>query len=280
MARCGSPQRASFSSRPCIVAVWSHYWSMDEETQVPVRRAARYGSRRRIRPLTALAVLLLHAALGVFLLRAFTPDLVASIASGIGDTLTTVDMPEERRPPPPAPAPDPAPPREEGAAAPAGKRAEPRAVSAPKPPVVLTEQRAPPVSGAGAQDASGARDEGEGTGDAGAGEGTGSGQSGLGSGGGGRGTPTVKIAGDISAARDYARKGRELRLGHFVVIDLDVGTDGRVAACRVSQASPDPEADRRTCELASQRFRFRPATDASGRPVPAIFRWKQRWFCC
>ena len=59
---------------------------------------------------------------------------------------------------------------------------------------------------------------------------------------------------------------------------MTVGTDGRASNCRVTEPSPDPEADRITCRLAVERFRFKPATDAIGNPVPATYGWRQRWF--
>ncbi|WP_245892858.1 TonB family protein [Novosphingobium guangzhouense] len=88
----------------------------------------------------------------------------------------------------------------------------------------------------------------------------------------------MKIAGDINSARDYPRAGRDLRVGASVTIDLTVGRDGRVTSCRVIQPSPDPQADRITCDLATRRFRFRPATDSGGNQVEALYRWRQRWF--
>jgi protein TonB len=46
----------------------------------------------------------------------------------------------------------------------------------------------------------------------------------------------------------------------------------------VVEPSPDPEADRITCRLAEERFRFRPARNAGGEPVAAQYGWRQRWF--
>ena len=92
--------------------------------------------------------------------------------------------------------------------------------------------------------------------------------------------PPVKTAGEINDARDYPVPpgGREIRRGKQVVVYMTVGTDGRARNCRVVQPSPDPEADRITCRLAEERFRFRPATDAMGNPVAAEYGWRQRWF--
>jgi protein TonB len=63
-----------------------------------------------------------------------------------------------------------------------------------------------------------------------------------------------------------------------VAVALTVGTDGRVVGCRVLRPSRDPEADRITCALATARFRFRPARDATGNPVESVYGWQQRWF--
>lgn len=240
---------------------------------------AELRSPRKIRVGTVIVVLLLHLALIALLVRAFTPDFAASVAEGVGRVLA-VDIRDAPPEPSASPgvSPQTAPPEAEGASAPPGKRANPREVSAPKARLTVKPTQAPPVAGAGSENASGAKDDGEGTGAAGSGLGTGAGAAGSGQGGGGAGSPTVKIAGDINSARDYPRKTRDLRIGHSVIVDLTVGADGRVSACRVSQPSPDPEADRITCELASKRFRFRPATDAAGNPRVAVYRWRQRWF--
>ncbi|WP_084592159.1 TonB family protein [Novosphingobium sp. MBES04] len=223
----------------------------------------------------------LHVLLAFVVVHMFAPGLAENIVAA-GERLAVTFTQEPPEPPEdpveePAPAPDPAP-EPEGASAEAGERAHAKPVAAPEASVVLRPRPAPPVSGDGNEDDAGAADAGEGTGASGEGLGPGSGRRGLGQGGGGGGTPTVKIAGDISSARDYPRKSRKLRLGHSVVIDLRVGTEGRVTGCRVVRPSPDPAADRITCELAQARFRFRPATNGAGEPIPAVYRWQQRWF--
>ncbi len=88
----------------------------------------------------------------------------------------------------------------------------------------------------------------------------------------------MKISGDINSARDYPRKSRDQRIGHYVIIDLTIDTNGRATACRIVHPSPDAQADAITCALAQERFRFRPATDATGQAIAATYRWKQRWF--
>ncbi|WP_159978661.1 MULTISPECIES: TonB family protein [unclassified Novosphingobium] len=240
----------------------------------------RFQSRADRRPHwgTAGAVLLIHLVLVGGLIRAFAPDIAVEAARAVTQAFTvTVE-------PPPAPDPEPSPtisraaPKEEGAAGAPAPKGIPREVAAPRAPVVIRPTQAPPVAGKGEENASGASGQGEGTGASGAGNGTGAGAAGAGTGGGGTGKPTVKIAGEINSAKDYPRASRELRIGASVVIDLAVGTDGRVTGCRVVQPSPDSQADAITCRLAIKRFRFNAALDPRGSPIEAVYRWRQRWF--
>ena len=52
---------------------------------------------------------------------------------------------------------------------------------------------------------------------------------------------------------------------------LLVGTDGRVADCTVSRATPDAILTARTCLLMRERARFRPARDAAGQAVRSVY---------
>ena len=218
-------------------------------------------------------ILLIHVAVIFGLIRAFAPGIVDQVTETVTAAFTvTITSP------PPKPEPKPAPPEKEGAAAEAGKKAKPKPESALEAKIPVSKKTAPKVASTGNDVRSGGSDRGEGTGAGGEGQGTGSGNSGDGQGGGGIAVKAVKISGDINSARDYPRRSRELRLDDHVIVALTVGTDGRVKNCRVHRASRDPEADRITCALARERFRFRPATDASGRPVQSVFGWKQRWF--
>ena len=239
---------------------------------------------------TLALVIGLHGAALAGLVQAFAPDL-AGQAAAQAERLVAVFDPVPPAPPPPPPppqevqAPEPAatPELDPGASAPPAPRATPRAVVVPDPPVVLSRLTvpAPPVSGEGDETRSGAALAGDGTGAGGTGSGTGSGSAGAGQGGGGGAiTGPVKIAGSINDARDYPIPpgGREIRRGHHVVVHMIVGVDGRARQCRVVEASPDPVADRRTCQLAEDRFRFRPARNAAGEPVAAAFGWRQDWF--
>jgi protein TonB len=232
---------------------------------------AGYAPRRRPRWGTLFLVGLLHLAALAGLVRVFAPDFTAEVIEG-ATSLVTVTV---TTPPEPAPVPEPEP--DAGAAAEEGREATPREVVAPEAPLPRPRP-APRASSTGAANNAGAREQGEGTGAGGAGEGTGSGGAGSGQGSGAR--PLELISGSINNARDYPTPpgGREVRRGHDVVVELTVGTDGRVSACRVTDPSPDPEADAITCRLATERFVFRPRLDARGEPVVGRFRWRQRWF--
>ncbi|MEO6386765.1 MAG: hypothetical protein ABIT16_12465 [Croceibacterium sp.] len=236
--------------------------------------APGYAPRRRPRWGTLVLIVLLHIAALAGLARVFAPDFTAA-AIEKATSLVTVSI---TAPPDPAtPPPEPKPKRDEGAAAEAGKKAMAREVVAPKAPLPRPNP-APRASSTGTANSSGASEQGAGTGAGGEGSGRGSGRSG--SGAGIAVTKPEKIAGDINDARDYPVPpgGRAARRGHEVVVYMTVGVDGRARDCRVVQPSPDAEADRITCRLAEDRFRFRPARDANGDPVAAQYGWRQRWF--
>ena len=229
--------------------------------------ADSFAPRRRIRWGTLTLIVLLHVLALVGLAQVFAPKFTADVVEQVS-SLVTVTI---TAPPDPEPTTEP----DTGAAGEEGERATPREIEAPEAPLPRP-QPAPRASSTGTADTSGARDQGTGTGAGGTGEGTGSGNAGSGQGGGAR--PLELISGSINNARDYPRAGRDARRGHDVVIELTVGINGRVTACRVTDLSPDAEADAITCRLATERFVFRPRLDANGNPVVGIFRWRQRWF--
>lgn len=187
-------------------------------------------------------------------------------------TTRTFDVPLEK----PSPSPTPTTPEPAGASGEEGRKAKARPVVA-RARLPSRPEPAPPVASTGNDVRSGAAAQGQGTGGGGEGMGTGSGASGNGSGG-GLARKAEKIAGDIRSTRDYPAKSQQERIGKRVVILLDVSAEGRVTGCRIWRASGVPEADAVTCRLASERFRFRPAMDAEGRPVASTYGWEQRWF--
>lgn len=233
------------------------------------------GRRRQSRGQRIAIILLvgaLHLGAIYALLRAFDIDVIPQSAKSI--IAFDVDPPDPP-PPPPPPEPDPEP---EGAAAPPAPKADPAPKAAPPPKqVVKPDPPLPPVTGEGTQTRSGAADAGSGTGGGGTGFGTGCGGSGSGSGG-VVAQRAVKIAGDIVDARDYPRSGSRDRSGTSVTVYFTVGTDGVPRDCRIAKPSGDPEADRITCRLIEQRFRYRPALDRNGNPVPDRTGWRQSFF--
>jgi protein TonB len=233
--------------------------------------ATRYGSRRPPRWGTLLLVALLHLAALAGLVRVFAPGFTASVVER-ATSLVTVTITA-----PPDPEPAVVAETETGAAGAVAPEATAREVAAPEAPLPRPSP-APRASSTGAANFSGAGEEGTGTGAGGEGHEPGRGGSGSGQGAGPR--PLELISGRIDDARDYPTPpgGRRIRRGHDVVIELTVGSDGRVTGCRVTDPSPDAEADAITCRLATERFVFRPRLNAAGEPVVGTFRWRQRWF--
>lgn len=235
-----------------------------------------YPRKRRKLSLPLLAgIVLLHVAALYGLARALAPDFTASVEREVVSAFTvTITTPPD--PPPPENQPEP----DEGAQGDPGREAVAQPVTRPSAPIELKEDTARPrASSTGTADRSGAARAGEGTGAAGIGLGTGSGNRGSGRGGVAVTRP-VHVSGSIDNARDFPvpAGGRNARRGTEVIVRVIVGTDGRARDCSIYRPSPDPEADRITCQLVETRLGFRPAMDAAGNPVDAPFFWRQRWF--
>ncbi|HSF13685.1 MAG TPA: TonB family protein [Erythrobacter sp.] len=245
---------------------------MTEETAAPARG---YGAqRKRLSWPLVTGIVLLHIAALYGLSRALAPDFTAAVEREVVSAFTvTITAPPD--PPPPENQPEP----DEGAQGATGNEAVAKPVTSQPPKVRVKQDEAlPRASSTGTANQSGAAT-GDGTGAAGTGQGTGSGNSGSGRGGIAV-TKPVHISGSIDNARDFPVPpgGREARRGTQVIVKVTVGTDGRARNCSVFRASPDPEADRITCQLVESRLGFRPATDANGNPVAAPFYWRQQWF--
>ncbi len=236
---------------------------------------AYVAKRKRLSwPLVA-GIALLHVAALYGLARALAPDLTAAVERQVVSAFTITASPPSD-PPPPENQSEP----DEGAQGAPGREAVAKPVSAQPPKVrVKQDAAAPKASSTGTASQSGAAAAGDGTGAAGSGFGTGSGNSGSGRGGIAVSKP-VHISGRIDNARDFPVPpgGREARKGTQVIVRVIVGTDGRARDCTVFRASPDPQADRITCQLVESRLGFRPAMDAAGNPVAAPFYWRQQWF--
>lgn len=239
---------------------------------------ADYDAPRRFDPITLTAVVLLHAVALIGLARAFAPDIFLSAPE---PELTAVTISTLQPEPTPTPRPTPQAKTDSGAQGAPGRQAVARAAEAP--PVALPLQPPQPIpvaASTGEANRSGTATDGTGTGAGGVGAGTGSGYDGVGGGGWVEPTKPVHLSGNINSAADYPmpRGGHRIRKGTFVIVHMTVGVDGRASNCRIVTASPDPEADRITCELALARFRFEPGRDSNGDPVPSTYGWRQRWF--
>jgi periplasmic protein TonB len=241
-------------------------------------QSRRAPNSRRQRTGIILVVALLHVALALALVHGLAGGVIALITPP--DTLdaAAVTLDTARPTPPPVQRPPARSNRPAGDAGASGRKASAMQVMAPPARIVLPAPPAAPVAGEGDARQSGAALAGDGTGGGLAGSGPGSGGAGSGDGAGIAARKAVKIAGDIAATHDYPAAGRNARAGRQVVIMLRIDTDGRVSDCRVHQPSGNDEADALTCRLARQRFRFRPATDAAGRPVASDYGWQQRWW--
>jgi protein TonB len=110
----------------------------------------------------------------------------------------------------------------------------------------------------------------------GTGSGGGPGGQGIGTGQGDGGTDLEWLSGEISQS-DYPRDAFRAGIGGRVEFRFTVGMNGRVTACAITRSSGNAELDATTCRLVMQRFRYRPSTDARGRPIPAEVDGDQLW---
>lgn len=229
----------------------------------------------------------LHAALGYALLTGLG---VAPVPALPDEPLALIDlMPPEPEPPAipmtpeVAPRPTEAPRDPEGAAAPPALRNTPTPVVVPPPEVRLPVPDplpASPIAGTGSAPNPGAAEvPGPGTGRGGEGDGLGSGRFGDGTGGGG--------GGGVAAAPRYRSGSIEWRdvPGRVLAqsprgtvrFRMLIGTDGRVADCRITGSSGFPGLDQATCAAAIRRLRWVPARDTAGRAVAAWVPGSNEW---
>ena len=208
--------------------------------------------RARARLWVGLAVAALHLAVIALLVRGFAPDIVRRGSAAALAAFSLI-------PPPPPPA------THQTTHQTAGRGGIAVIRQPSKQPLAIPSISPQLMTSAGGDDL------GLGASGGGVGAGAGPGTGGTGGEGG-----AEKLSGEIRAA-DYPAESRALRIGDYVIVALTVGVDGRVRECRVHRASRDAAADVITCRLAQERFRFRPATNAAGHPVEAVFGWRQSW---
>lgn len=144
-----------------------------------------------------------------------------------------------------------------------GKQDEPTPVVVPAPRIVVPNNppvAAVPVAGAGTSPNAGAATAGTGPGAGGSGTGRGGGGSG------GGGSPAQWVSGGLKDS-DYPRSVLRDRIGGTVSVRFEVLASGRIADCTVVRSSGNDLLDSTTCKLLTERLRFRPATDGTGRPI-------------
>lgn len=231
----------------------------------------------RGRVVSILAVAFIHALLAFALLSGLGVQLPHAVA----DRLTLLNVTPPPAPPPKRIAPKHRiAPRKEGASAPPNLRAKATEVVAPKPivpPIQPPPIPAAPIAGLGAAASAGAAPvPGPGTGSGGIGNGTGSGGSGDGDGGGGGGTPLRLKSGRIKPS-DYPKDALRAGVSGTVGLLFTVGVNGRVTQCTVTRSSGSRSLDDTTCRLIQDRFRYKPTTNAAGRPIPDQVEGEHVW---
>lgn len=214
------------------------------------------------------AVIAVHAALAAVILSGLSVHVVRQAV----EQLTTIDIKEPPAPPPlPPPPPAPKPQQMKKAAGPPAPKAEPTPVVVPPPKVPAPSPiPAAKIAGTGSATSSGASTSGSGTGAGGIGNG---------SGGGGYGgfTPAEKIT--KIPDREYRRLAYLSGMDRGSVgLSIRVNPDGSASDCRIVRSSGSPPADALMCQLTEQYVRFRPARDASGRPVAQDVTWYPNWW--
>ena len=238
----------------------------------------------RDRAVTFTMIVLIHGALAFALINLSQP-VRDSLPEDVVEIFDVTEPPPPKEDavvePIPAPQQD-APKEQEGAASPKNIRSQATPVVAPKPRIALPIPPPMPVTqtpNTGSERTQGASDVvGPGTGAGGVGTGTGSGGSGRGTGGGGSGgiaTRPAVIRGITN--RDYPDEvARYWPRGGAVFIAIRVLPNGKATDCKINRSIGVPAIDQWTCRLVEQRAVFRPATDASGRPVAAWFGYVQQ----
>lgn len=212
------------------------------------------------------AVVAVHIALAAVILT----GLNGRVVSAAVESLKTFDV---RLPPPPPPPPPPPATKPHQMKKPAGapaKKAEATPIVAPTPRIPLPSPiPAAKIAGTGSASTSGA-----GT----SGSGTGAGGSGNGPGGGGFDGYTAARRISKIADSEYRRLAATGLQSGRVGVTIKVNTDGSVANCRIARSSGDSSTDALMCQLTLRYIRFKPARDASGRPVAQDVTFFPNWW--
>jgi protein TonB len=85
------------------------------------------------------------------------------------------------------------------------------------------------------------------------------------------------LRGSFNNESDYPGAARRAEQQGTVRVTYTVGADGRVSNCVVVQSSGSSSLDSTTCRIFQSRFRYAPARDAAGNPVPTTVRQSVTW---
>ena len=88
--------------------------------------------------------------------------------------------------------------------------------------------------------------------------------------------PTISIP-SLFAASDYPAEAIPKRAQGITDYRLRVNASGRVDKCEIERSSGNAALDAATCRVITKRSRFRPAIDATGRPVASIYLGMVHW---
>jgi protein TonB len=200
-------------------------------------------------------VILLHALLGY----AFITGLAQSVIKKTAEELNVIDIEE---PPPPPEEPPPPPPEKTVEVPPPPVVSPPPivrtptviappVVSVPKAPPVIQTPTAPIVAPAPPA------------------------------------PPAVPVVSKAAKARgnpgawtsdsDYPAAALRNEEQGTVGFRLDIGADGRVTGCTVTQSSGSSSLDETTCRLLPRRAKFSPAQDNTGNPIATTYSSRIKW---
>jgi protein TonB len=76
---------------------------------------------------------------------------------------------------------------------------------------------------------------------------------------------------------DYPARALREEAEGTVVMAFDIGADGRVTSCRISQSSGNSDLDETSCRLMMRRGRFSPALDQAGNPIASTGTRRVTW---
>jgi len=81
----------------------------------------------------------------------------------------------------------------------------------------------------------------------------------------------------LFAVSDYPAAALTQHVQGITDFRLQIGESGRVTKCDIERSSGSAALDEATCQVIIRRSRFRPATNAAGRPVDSIYTGMIHW---